>query len=82
MGLAELEVDASHAFELTEKWLSGRVQLHHTLVRGFKDVVYKSDSETLLDCLEYEKTRFAPFWGSPTNKAALDKKIHHLKSQY
>lgn len=72
-------VPTQEAFKETEAWLSDRIQHHYSVVRAFKRVITKSETESTDKSLEHERNIFVPFWGCKINRDALAKNIRHAK---
>lgn len=77
VGLAESAVCSQEALRETAKWLSKRVPHHYSVVRAFKCVITRSETQSSDRSLEYERHTFVPFWGSQLNREALAKNIKH-----
>lgn len=79
VGLAESIVSTQEAFQETEEWLSRRIQHHYSVVRAFKGIISKSETDCIEKSLLHERDTFVPFWGCKINREALAKKIRHVK---
>lgn len=79
IGLAETIVSSKQSLDETMKWLTLRLQHHHSVIQALKKVTLNTSHYTYQEALKLEKFIFAPFWGGEANKMALEKNIKHVK---
>jgi len=71
IGFFDDKIDNENVVTATEAWLEDKIKgVDPSVVRAMKEMVVNTDPEQ-------EARIFAPLWGGPANKAALERNIKH-----
>lgn len=77
VGLVDHVVPSPANLLNVQDWIKARLFLPHQITRAFKTIVSKTHDYSYADAFKIEEEIFAPFWGGPLNKQAIDQNIKH-----